>query len=415
MSALRGASDEVRARWLLGHLLQYHRREAKPHGGKSSTATTMPIRWRDSITGDRRFGSTRRYRAVQAQAAARSQHGAYVRVSRPAVQSWARKRALSPHTQQPAGDVIAIDDDNKPFADQAQREDRPEPIARTDSRRPARHESPTRLAIARVAAALEAARFAHVSGNLRHPHQRRAAHHGHRARHPDPTRGHHRRGDRAARAVARSQLSLHPGAAGQRKVLAGGHAIASLLGAGFTGRHRRDSAGMPRSRICSVRLKKSCAERGITFAGLHKHSGDENAYVSKLRGTDDREYRRQHELRHDPASGSPPAPRGSFRARICSRTTTCCSWMKRATQRSATRLRAPPRPRISCCSVIRFNWRKSSQGSHPLGLGPSVLRASAHGRVPYGAAASRCVPEYFVPHASRHLLPSFQKPWRTAG
>ena len=369
MSALRSASDEVRARWLLGHLLQYHRREAKPAWWKVfdryDNADQMAefdheaigdLRLRDDIPPyklkprDRNMVHTYEFPDQQ--------------------YNLGRGNVHCPHTQQPAGDVIAIDDDNNRLQIKLNAKIVPNQLRALIPGGPL-DTKVQRLAIARIASALEAGTirdtFPAIYDILTNAAPRITG-----VAPGTPIQPAVISGEAIAQLVQsldRSYLFIQ-GPPGSGKSTTGGHAIASLLGAGL--RVGIVARGYAAIQNLLHKVEESCAQRGITFAGLHKHSGEENAYQSKLAApmianTDDNAtfVTTEHQL----AAGTPW---------LFSREDLLQSYdvlfMDEAGQLSLG-------DAIACATAAKnivllgdpLQLAQVSQGSHPLGTGPSVL------------------------------------------
>ena len=369
MPDLRAASDDVRVRWLLGHLLQYHRREAKPAWWKVfdryDNADQMTEFDHEAI-GD----LTLRDEIPPYKLKPRDRNVVYTYSFPDQQYNLGRGSVHCPHTQQPAGDLVEIDSDNNRLQIKLNGKIVPNQLRALIPGGPIDTKA-QRLAIARVASSFEAGTiretFPAIHDILTNAPPRIAGIAPGTPIQPDVITG-----DAIAqlvRSLDRSYLFIQ-GPPGSGKSTTGGNAIAALLGAGL--RVGIVARGYAAIQNLLHKVEESCTERGITFAGLHKHSAEDNAFVSKLAkpmiaNTEDNNafVTTQHQL----AAGTPW---------LFSREDLLQNYdvlfMDEAGQLSLG-------DAIACATAAKnivllgdpLQLAQVSQGSHPLGTGPSVL------------------------------------------
>jgi predicted RecB family nuclease len=369
MSAFRSASDEIRVRWLLGHLLQYHRREAKPAWWKVfdryDNADQMTEFDREAI-GD----LTLRAGVAPYKLKPRDRNMVYAYDFPDQQYNLGRSTVHCPHTRQPAGDVISIDAARNRLEIKLNPKIVPNQLRALIPGGPI-ETKPQRLALARIAAAFEAGTiretFPAIYDILAHAPPRLTGLAPGAAIQPATITG-----DAIAqlvRALDRSYLFIQ-GPPGSGKSTTGGNAIASLLAAGL--RIGIVARGYAAIQNLLHKVEESCAERGIAFAGLHKHASDGNAFVSKLASpmvANTTANEAFVTLQHQLAAGTPW---------LFSREDLLQSYdvlfVDEAGQLSLG-------DAIACATAAKnivflgdpLQLAQVSQGSHPLGTGPSVL------------------------------------------
>ena len=369
MPAFRSASEAVRVRWLLGNLLQYHRREAKPAWwrifDRYDNADQLTEFDHEAIGDLTLCESPAPYKLKP-----RDHNLVYTYAFPDQQYNLGRGTAQCPHTRQPAGDVIALDADNNRLQIKLNGKIVPNQLRALIPGAPLNTKT-QRLALARIAAAYEAGTlretFPAIYDILANaPPRLNGIAHG-AAIQPAAIDG-----DTIAhlvRSLDRSYLFVQ-GPPGSGKSTTGGNAIASLLAAGL--RVGIVARGYAAIQNLLHKVEESCAERGIAFAGLHKHTGDDNAYVSKLAtpmiaNTTDNDVfvTTEHRL----AAGTPWL---FSRADLLQRYDVL--FVDEAGQLSLG-------DAIACATAAQnivllgdpLQLAQVSQGSHPLGTGPSVL------------------------------------------
>ena len=368
MDMLRAAADDVRARWLLGHLLQYHRREAKPGwwkvfdryenadqmtefdreaiGGLALRADIAPFR----VGKDRNLTFTYEFPDQQYNLKRGSVH--------------------CPHTRKPAGELMRINDDARLLELKVAKNIVPAELRALVPGGPIETKA-QRSAIARVATAYERgeirAAFPAIHDILLNATPRFADIAAGTSLQPAVITG-----EAIAdlvRSLDRSYLFIQ-GPPGSGKSTTGGRAIASLLASGL--RVGIVSHGYAAIQNLLHKVEEACDERGIRFGGLHKHSGDDNAYASALdrpmvQNTTSNEafVTTEHQL----AAGTPWL---FSREELLQQYDVL--FIDEAGQLSLG-------DAIACATAARnvvllgdpLQLAQVSQGSHPLGTGPSVL------------------------------------------
>ncbi len=133
-------------------------------------------------------------------------------------------------------------------------------------------------------------------------------------------------------------------------------------------------------------VEEAAVEAGFEFRGMKKASGEE----SQLRGAVHREHGLERRRCSIPSCSSSPARRSSSRARTWTGTSTRCSSTRAGSSRSPTRSRSG-RPRgTSSCSATRTSCRRCRRARIPTGANASVARAPAR------RATRRCRPSMGV-------------------
>jgi predicted RecB family nuclease len=276
---IRNAEESVRARWLLGHLLQYHRREAKPgwwkvfDGYENADQLTEfnheaigDLTWCEDATpyklnkGDRNLVHTYEFPDQLYNLGHSDPH--------------------CPHTRQAAGKVVAIDDDRNRIQIKLAGKIVPAnlraliPGGPIDSK--AQKAALHRLATAYEAGTIREQYPAAYNILLRATPRLRGIAPGATIQPAEIT------GDAIAALVGaldRSYLFIQ-GPPGSGKSTTGGDAIAALLKA--KKRIGIVSRGYAAIQNLLHKVEESAVKRGITFAGLQRHSQDDQAFVSRL-------------------------------------------------------------------------------------------------------------------------------------
>jgi uncharacterized protein len=274
----RAASDDVRTRWLLAHLLQYHRREAKPAWWKvfdrEDNADQMAEFDHEAI-GDLTYCAD-----VQPYKVKPGDRNMVHTYTFPDQQYNIRGSVRCPHTGQTAGEIVKIHDDENRIEIKLSAKIVPKDLRAIIPSGPIDNGA-QRAAIARIATAYETGelrgRYSAIDDILKRAIPRIAG------RLPGmPLQPATITGDAIAelvRSLDRSYLFIQ-GPPGSGKSTTGGQAIAALLAAGL--RIGIVSSGYAAIGNLLHKVEEAAHERGIAFTGLHKHSGDEKAYVSTL-------------------------------------------------------------------------------------------------------------------------------------
>ncbi len=276
-SELRAAEESVRTRWLLGHLLQYHRREAKPAWWKVFDRYENA----DQLTefDHEAIGDLTWCDDVAPFKIGRDRNSVYTYSFPDQLYNLGHSSPHCPHTRQQAGDVIKIDDENNRIEIKLSGKIVPAKLRALIPGRPV----PTKVleeALHRIAASFEDGtireRFpAALDILLRAAPRLKGMVSG------APIQPAIITGDAiAARigALDRSYLFVQ-GPPGSGKSTTGGDAIAALIAAGK--RVGIVSRGYAAIQNLLDKVEESATRRGIAFRGLHRHSSDEHAYVSR--------------------------------------------------------------------------------------------------------------------------------------
>jgi uncharacterized protein len=279
LGELRDLADDVKARWLLGHLLQYHRREAKPAWWKMFDRHENVDRLTEfdhEALGDLRLCSDVKPFKVNER-----DHNLAYTYEFPDQMHNLGSSPQCPHTKKGAGEVVAIDDDRNRIVIKLAKHIVPQALKALIPGRPIRTDV--------LEAALEAVALAYEDGTLRtrFPAVRdllvaaRPRFAGRPAGAPiQPAVV-------SSEAVAELVLALDgsylfiQGPPGSGKSTVGADVIVTLLGAGKrVGVVSRSHAAVQH---LLHKVEQRAYERGVRFAGFYKHSGDDSAYVSPLK------------------------------------------------------------------------------------------------------------------------------------
>jgi predicted RecB family nuclease len=279
LSALRAAEDDVRARWLLGHLLQYHKREAKPAWWKLFDRYDYPDRMTEfdhEAIGDLTLCAD----VPPYKLGARDRNLVYTYAFPEQQYNLKAGSVHDPHLRQAVGTLATIDDDANRLAVKLNANITPNQLRALVPGGPIDTKA-QRSAIARVATAYEAgtirAAFPAIYDLLTRAIPRVAGLTAGAVIQPDDVTG-----DAIAelvRSLERSYLFVQ-GPPGSGKSTTGGAAIATLLQAGL--RVGIVSHGYAAIQNLLHKVEEAALARGFTFAGLHKHSGDDKQYISRL-------------------------------------------------------------------------------------------------------------------------------------
>jgi uncharacterized protein len=112
---IRDAEESVRARWLLGHLLQYHRREAKPGWWKVFDGyenADLLTEFNHEAIGDLTLCAD----VAPYMAGKRDRNPVYTYAFPDQLYNLGKSKPHCPHSRQVAGEVIEIDDENNRIA-----------------------------------------------------------------------------------------------------------------------------------------------------------------------------------------------------------------------------------------------------------------------------------------------------------
>ena len=364
---IRDAAESVRARWLFGHLLQYHRREAKPAWWKVfdryENADTL-TEFDHEALGDLTLCTD----VKPFLAKPRDRNQVFTFSFPDQLFNLGRSSPHCPHTKQAAGDIISLDDENNRIQLKVAGRIVPADLRALIPGAPIN----TKVladALHRIASTYEDGsireRFpAALDILLRATPRLTGIARGASLQPPEIT------GDAIAslvNALDGSYLFVQ-GPPGSGKSTTGGDAIAALLAAGK--RVGIVSRGYAAIQNLLDKVEESALRRGITFKGLHKHSLDEQAYESRakmIENTDDNDAFVTQP--HDLAAGT--------------------AWLFAREQLvgkydvlfidEAGQLALGDA--IACAGAARnvvllgdpLQLAQVSQGSHPIGSGPSVL------------------------------------------
>jgi predicted RecB family nuclease len=277
-SELRDAAESVRARWLFGHLLQYHRREGKPAWWKMfdryDNADKLTEFDHEAI-GDLKLCAE----VAPFKVSARDRNHVYTYAFPEQQYNLGRGAPYCPHTEQRAGDVITIDEESNRLQIKLAGNIVPAKLRALIPGAPI-DTKVLQAALHRIASTYEDGtireRFpAALDIVLRATPRLNGVASGALLQPATIT------GDAIAElvnALDRSYLFIQ-GPPGSGKSTTGGDAIAALLGAGK--RVGIVSRGYAAIQNLLDKVEESATRRGITFRGLHKHSQDEQAYVSR--------------------------------------------------------------------------------------------------------------------------------------
>jgi predicted RecB family nuclease len=369
LSALRAAEDDVRARWLLGHLLQYHKREAKPTWWKLFDRYDYPDQMTEfdhEAIGDLTLCAD----VPPYKLKARDRNLVYTYAFPDQQYNLKTGGVHDPHLKQAVGTLVAIDDDANRLAVKLNANITPNQLRALVPGGPIDTKA-QRSAIARVATAYEAgtirADFPAIYDLLTRAIPRIAGLTPGAVIQPERVTGNAIA--ELARSLDRSYLFVQ-GPPGSGKSTTGGAAIATLLQAGL--RVGIVSHGYAAIQNLLHKVEEAALARGFTFAGLHKHSGEDKQYISRLRQpmvqntTDNDAF---VTLTHQLAAGTPWLfSRADLEQRYD------VLFMDEAGQLSLG-------DAIACAVAAKnivllgdpLQLAQVSAGSHPLGTGPSVL------------------------------------------
>jgi predicted RecB family nuclease len=275
---LRNAAESVRARWLLGHLLQYHRREAKPAWWKIFDRYENA----DQLTefDHEAIGDLSLCADVQPfKVSSRDRNQVFTYAFPDQLHNLWRGNPHCPHTQQSAGEIVTLDDENNRIQIKLSGKMIPADLRALIPGAPIN----TKVladALHRIATAYEDGtigdRFPAALDILLRATPRLTGIGRGASLQPAEVTG-------AAIAALVNALDgsylFVQGPPGSGKSTTGGDAIAALLGAGK--RVGIVSRGYAAVGNLLDKVEESAAQRDVTFTGLHKHSGDEHAFVSK--------------------------------------------------------------------------------------------------------------------------------------
>jgi predicted RecB family nuclease len=367
LSALREAEDDVRARWLLGHLLQYHRREAKPAWWKlfarRENADQMTEFDHEAI-GDLELCAD----IPPFKLKPRDRNFVYTYGFPDQPHNLKLGSVQCPHTEQAAGELLWIDEDANRLRIKLTGKITPNALRALVPGGPLETKA-QRMAIGRVATAYEAgtirSTFPAIHDLLVRAIPRIAGITPGAVIQPVSITG-----DAIAQlvqALDQSYLFVQ-GPPGSGKSTTGGAAIAALLQAGL--RVGIVSHGYAAIHNLLKKVEEAAAARGFRFAGLHKHSSEDNAYDSPyamVQNTTDNDtfVTTTHQL----AAGTPWL---FSRAELEQQYDVL--FMDEAGQLSLG-------DAVACATAAKnivllgdpLQLAQVSQGSHPLGTGPSVL------------------------------------------
>jgi predicted RecB family nuclease len=367
-SALRDATDDIRARWLLGHLLQYHRREAKPAWWKVFERYKNP----DQLTefdheaiGDLTLADVPPYKDK------RTDRNFVYTYDFPDQQYNLKLGAVHcPYREGSAGELLHVDDDTNRLRIKLNGKITPNQLRALIPAGPINTKA-QRMAIGRIVTSYERGTirddFPAIFDILIRAVPRLAGMTPGVILQPPTITG-----EAIAQLVAtldKSYLFIQ-GPPGSGKSTTGGHAIALLLQAGL--RVGIVSRGYSAIQNLLHKVEEAAVERNITFTGLHRHSGEENAYHSKLQSPmvvntpdNDAFTTTVHQL----AAGTPWL---FSREELAQKYDVL--FIDEAGQLSLG-------DAIACATAAKnivllgdpLQLAQVSQGSHPLGTGPSVL------------------------------------------
>ena len=369
LSALRAAEDDVRARWLLGHLLQYHRREAKPGWWKLFDRYENPdqsTEFDHEAIGDLTWCVD----VPPYKLGARDRNMVHTYAFPDQQYNLKLGSVHDPHTKQAAGELVAIDDDANRLAVKLNAKITPNQLRVLVPGGPLETKS-QRLAIGRVATAYEAGTiretFPAIHDLLVRARPGLTGIAAGAVIQPDVISGDAIAG--LVRSLDGSYLFVQ-GPPGSGKSTTGGAAIAALVHAGL--RVGIVSHGYAAIHNLLHKVEEAAEAGGFRFAGLHKFSGDDKQYVSKLAApmvqntsANDAFTTMTHQL----AAGTPWLfSRADLEAQYD------VLFIDEAGQLSLG-------DAIACATSARnvvllgdpLQLAQVSQGSHPIGTGPSVL------------------------------------------
>ena len=274
---LRGAAESVRARWLLGHLLQYHRREAKPAWWKMfdryENADQLTEFDHDALGGLTLCEDVPPFKRP------REQNLIYTYAFPDQLYNLSGETHC-PHTRQNAGTVIAIDDERNRIQIKLSKKLVPKALKALIPGGPFNTKL-QRKAISRVALAYEdgtlGTQFPAIRDLLLRATPRFTISAPDAVIQPEVITG-----DAMASLIAdldRSYLFVQ-GPPGSGKSTTGADAIVTLLDAGKRiGIVSRSHAAVHH---LLHKVEERAQERGVAFTGLYKHTQDDDAYVSRL-------------------------------------------------------------------------------------------------------------------------------------
>jgi predicted RecB family nuclease len=275
---LRNATESVRARWLFGHLLQYHRREGKPAWWKMFDRYDNADRLTEfdhEAIGDLHLCAE----VAPFKVSARDRNQVYTYTFPEQQYNLGRGAPYCPHTEQRAGDVVTIDEESNRLEIKLAGNIVPAKLRALIPGAPI----DTKI----LQAALHRIASTYEDGTIRERFPAaldivlRATPRLHGVASGMVLQPATITGDAIAElvnALDRSYLFIQ-GPPGSGKSTTGGDAIAALLGSGK--RVGIVSRGYAAIQNLLDKVEESATRRGITFRGLHKHSQDEQAYVSR--------------------------------------------------------------------------------------------------------------------------------------
>jgi uncharacterized protein len=276
---LDAAADDVRVRWLLGHALQYHRREAKPAWWKvfdREENVDRLIEFDHEAIG----GLTLCTDVPPYKNAPRERNWTHTYAFPEQQHHLGSGQPRCPVAKAPAGTLVRIDDDTNRLALKVSGALRPDritaliPGAPLDTR--AQRGAIERIARAELDGALAATYPAIADLLLRAVPRLRDRARGARLQPAAVT------GAAVADLIAALDDSylFVQGPPGSGKSTMGGDAIATLIAAGKkVGIVSRSHAAV---HALLQKVERAADARGISFAGFYKHSDDDDAYVSPL-------------------------------------------------------------------------------------------------------------------------------------
>jgi uncharacterized protein len=275
---LRGLADDVKARWLLGHLVQYHRREAKPAWWKMFDRHENLDRLTEF--DHEALGDLTLCTGVKPFKVKPKDHNLAYTYEFPDQMHNLGSAPQCPHTKKSAGEVVAIDDDRNRILIKLAKHIVPQALKALIPGGPIYTDAQE--------AALETVALAYEDGTLR-------------TRFPAVwdllVAAKPRFTDRPAGepiqpaivssdAVAGLVVALDgsylfvQGPPGSGKSTVGADVIVTLLASGKRiGVVSRSHAAVHH---LLHKVEQRAHERGVRFAGLYKHGGDDNAYASPL-------------------------------------------------------------------------------------------------------------------------------------
>jgi predicted RecB family nuclease len=276
---LREAPESVRARWLFGHLLQYHRREAKPAWWKIHDRHENADRLMEfdhEAIGDLTWCED----VAPYKVGKRDLNSVYTYTFPDQPYNLGNGNPYCPHTKQGAGEIIKIDDDENRLQIKLTGKIAPANLRALIPGAPIR----TKVledALHRIASSYEDGtireRFPAALDILLRETPRLAGMARGASLQPAEITG-----DAIASLVTALDGSylFVQGPPGSGKSTTGGEAIAALLGAGK--RVGIVSRGYAAIGNLLHKVEEAAARRGVSFVGLHKHSTEDQAYESDL-------------------------------------------------------------------------------------------------------------------------------------